>query len=318
MAIFLEYLQKFMAIFVDDFTVYSSKKDHIKCLKMMLKKCREKGVCPPPYKSLFGASKGMLLGHAVSERGIEMAEDKVKAILEAVAPTNANEVVSFLGYVKFYRRFVEKLAEWAAPIYALTKKEVQYRWIEDCQKGFEEIKNIKAQKPILRQPNWQEIFHVHVDASNMALGAILEQPKGDVDFSIYFASRRFSNAEVACTTTKRKALGMVYAVQKFMHYFLEIFFIFYVDHQALLHLINKVIIQGCTLRWMLLLQGFHSKVIHKPGKRHFSADFLSRATPRDKQEPIKDDWPSAELFTIIESEQADLACYMQIGEMPEE
>ena len=100
MAIFLEYLQKFMAIFVDDFTVYSSITDHLSCLKLMMEKCREKRVCLNPYKSLFGANKGVLLGHVVSKKGIEMADDKVKAILEAVAPTNANEIASFLGYVK--------------------------------------------------------------------------------------------------------------------------------------------------------------------------------------------------------------------------
>ena len=173
MAIFAEYLQKFMAIFVDDFTVYSSRADHVKCFCLMLEKCREKRVCLNPSKSLFGASKGMLLGHVVSEKGIEMATDKVKAILEAVAPTNVNEIASFLGYVNFYRRFIEKLAEWASPIYALTKKDAQYIWTEECQKGFEEIKRMIAQKPILRQPKWDEIFHVHVDASILALGAIL-------------------------------------------------------------------------------------------------------------------------------------------------
>ena len=84
----------------------------------MLEKCREKRVCLNPYKSLFGASKGVLLGHVVSEKGIKMADDKVKAILEAVAPTDVNKIASFLGYVNLYRRFVKKLAEWATPIYA--------------------------------------------------------------------------------------------------------------------------------------------------------------------------------------------------------
>ena len=92
MAIFAEYLQNFMAIFVYDFIVYSSIADCLNCLRLMMEKCREKSICLNPYKSLFGASKGVLLGHVVFEKGIEMAEDKVKAILEAVAPTNVNKL----------------------------------------------------------------------------------------------------------------------------------------------------------------------------------------------------------------------------------
>ena len=76
---------------------------------------------------------------------------------------------------------------------------------------------------------------------------------------------------------------MVFAVQKFRHYLLGKFFVFYVDHQALLYLINKMVIQGRTFWWMLLLQEFNFKIIHKPGKKHFGADFLSRATPANDQ-----------------------------------
>ena len=140
MAIFKEYLQKFMVVFVDDFTVYSSISEHLDCLRKMLQRCKEKKVCLNPYKSVFGVYKGVLLGHIVSERGIEMTQDKVKAIKEAVAPANVNEIASFLGFVNFYRRFVEKLVEHAAPMYALTKKEVEFIWSRECQEGFEATK----------------------------------------------------------------------------------------------------------------------------------------------------------------------------------
>ena len=88
-----------------------------------------------PFKCLFEAYRGMVLGHVVSSKGIEMAEDKVKAILEAVPPTNVNEIASFLGYVNFYRRFVDKLAELAVPMDALTKKEVKICLERGLSKG---------------------------------------------------------------------------------------------------------------------------------------------------------------------------------------
>ena len=94
------------------------------------------------------------------------------------------------------------------------------------------MKAIIASEPILRQPNWEIIFHVHVDASGIALGSILAQPDGKMDFPVYFASRRFSKAEQGYSTTEREALGMVFSVQKFRHYLLGKLFHFYVDHQA--------------------------------------------------------------------------------------
>ncbi|MCO5562903.1 hypothetical protein L7F22_016539 [Adiantum nelumboides] len=206
MTIFSEYLQKFMAIFVDNFAVYSSKEKHLEYLRLMFEKCRETSVRLNPYKCLFGAFREVLLGHVVSKNGIEMAQDKIKGIQEALPPTNANETSSFLGYVNFYRRFVIKLVELANPLYVLTKKEATFIWDSKCQEGFENIKEIISKKPILKQPRRDVIFHVHVDASGIALGAILAQPGGEVDFPIYFASRRFSQAEQVYTTTEREAL----------------------------------------------------------------------------------------------------------------
>ena len=71
---------------------------------------------------------------------------------------------------------------------------------------------------------------------------------------------------------------------------------FYVDHQALLRLINKVVIQGQLFRWMLLLQEFDFKIIHMPGKKHFGANFLSKAIQVGMESPRKDDLVDAQLF----------------------
>ena len=107
------------------------------------------------------------------------------------------------------------------------------------------MKTRLATIPILAYPNWDKEFHVHVDASNYAIRATLTLT-GDhgLDHPVYFASRLLSKAEKNYSTMDREALGMVYAVQKFRHYLLATPFIFYVDHQALLNLVNKPIIQG--------------------------------------------------------------------------
>ena len=94
--------------------------------------------------------------------------------------------------------------------------------------------------PILRTPNWDLMFHVHIDASNFVIGCVLAQPREHkLDYAISFASHQLNHVDINCTTTEREGLGMVYAVKKFWHYLLAKKFKFYVDHQALLYLVNK-------------------------------------------------------------------------------
>jgi hypothetical protein len=67
--------------------------------------------------------------------------------------------------------------------------------------------------PILVFPNWSKAFHVHVDASSIALGAVLAQPgEGYIDHPLAFSNRKLSTAEINYTTIEREGLAMVYAL----------------------------------------------------------------------------------------------------------
>ena len=84
------------------------------------------------------------------------------------------------------------------------------------------------------------IFHVHIDASNFEIGFILAQPgEHNMDFPVSYASRQLNSAKKNYTTIEREGLSMVYAIKKFCHFLLANKFIFFVDHQALLYLVNK-------------------------------------------------------------------------------
>jgi hypothetical protein len=99
--------------------------------------------------------------------------------------------------------------------------------------------------PILVFPYWSKEFHVHVDASSIALGEVLAQPgEGDIDDPLNFASRKLSRAEVNYTTTEREGLAMVYALRKFCHYLLGGHFKMFTDHSALKYLVNKPVLGG--------------------------------------------------------------------------
>ena len=97
-----------------------------------------------------------------------------------------------------------------------------------------QIEKKTGRSPILKFPNWSTKFHVHFDASGIAIGAILTQPRDDgMDYPIVYSSQKLNKAERNYSTTEREALGMVFALQKYRHYLLANPFIFYTDYQAL-------------------------------------------------------------------------------------
>jgi hypothetical protein len=119
--------------------------------------------------------------------------------------------------------------------------------------------------PILVFPDWENKFHVHVDASTITLAAILAHPgAGDLDHPTAFASRKLLESENKYNTTEREGLAMVYALQKFRHYLLGKHFKMFTDHSALKYLINKPVLGGIICRWLLLFQEFDFEVIVKP------------------------------------------------------
>ena len=119
-----------------------------------------------------------------------------------------------------------------------------------------------VEAPILKFPNWSTKFHVHIDASGIEIGAILTQPGDDgMDYPIIYSSRKLNKDERNYSTTKREALGMVFALQKYRHYLLDNPFTFYTDHQALKYLVNKPLHHGRICHWLLLFQEFEFEVV---------------------------------------------------------
>jgi hypothetical protein len=98
----------------------------------------------------------------------------------------------------------------------LVKKYEGFHWNSICDKSFDTLKEKLSISPILTFPNWSMEFHVHIDASNIVLGAILMQHReGKIDHPIYFSNRKLSQVERNYAMTEREGLDMVYSLQKF-------------------------------------------------------------------------------------------------------
>lgn len=121
------------------------------------------------------------------------------------------------------------------------------------------IEGENGHAPILVFSDWKKEFHVKVDASCVALGAMLKQAgEGEMDHLIAFASRKLSKPEKNYLTTEGEGLIMVYMLKTFRHYLLGRHFKMYITHSALKYLINKLVLQGkyedgyCCFKNMIL------------------------------------------------------------------
>jgi hypothetical protein len=141
------------------------------------------------------------------------------------------------------------------------------------------LKEKMVTTPILVFPYCEKTFHLHVDASSITLGAILENPgTGELDHPTEFSRKKLSESEQNYNTTEREGLAMVYALQKFRHYLLGKHLKMFTYHSALKYLVNKPVLGGRICRWLLLFQEFHYEVIANPGKLNAGPDHLSRVT----------------------------------------
>src|SRR5450759_4855007 len=292
MDIFRDFLRHFLEVFIDDFAVFSKRDQHLGYLTKTFERCRDTGLKLHPGKCFMGMQSGILLGHVVSRQGLEVDTDKVRAILALVAPTTVREVRGFLGCVGYYRRFIKGYAKLATPLTELLKKEEEFIWTERRQQVFDELKKTLAKAPVLSPPDWNQEFHVTIDASGWCLGAILWQYKGDKrECPVYYASRQMSPAEKKYTTTEREALAVVYACKKFRHYLLGYRIVFHTDHDSLKYLVNKPDLSGRIARWILLLQEFNYEVVVKPEKANSNADYLSRQRGQEAVEDVLAEFP---------------------------
>ncbi|GKB57714.1 reverse transcriptase domain-containing protein [Tanacetum coccineum] len=248
MAIFHDMIEKTMEVFMDDF----SEKSH------------------------FMVKEGIVLGHKISKKGIEVDKAKIDVISKLPHPTTVKGIRSFLGHAGFYRRFIKDFSKISRPMTHLLEKNTPFIFSEDCILAFQTLKKKLTEAPILIAPNWDQPFEIMCDASDYAIGAVLGQRIEKHFRPIHYASKTMTEAESNYTTTEKEMLAVVYAFEKFRSYLIMNKSVVYTDHSALKYLFNKKDAKARLLRWVLLLQEFDFKVIDTKGAENYAADHLSR------------------------------------------
>ncbi|GJT65840.1 reverse transcriptase domain-containing protein [Tanacetum coccineum] len=277
MAIFHDMIEKTMEVFMDDFSVFgNSFSTCLSNLEKMLKRCEDTNLALNWEKSHFMVKEGIVLGHKISKKGIEVDKAKIDVIAKLPHPTTVKGIRSFLGHAGFYRRFIKDFSKISRPMTHLLEKNTPFVFLEECIQAFQTLKKKLTEAPILIAPDWDQPFELMCDASDYAIGAVLGQRIEKHFRSIHYASKTMTEAESNYTTTEKEMLVVVYAFEKFWSYVIMNKSIVYTDHSALKYLFAKKDAKARLLRWVLLLQEFDFKVIDTKGAENYAADHLSR------------------------------------------
>ena len=198
-------------------------------------------------------NQGIILGHVISNKGIEVDKAKVKLISKLPSPTYVKAVRQFLGHVGFYRRFIKDFSKFAKSLCELLLKDTKFIWDERCQKSFEELKLHLTNASIVRAPNWQLPFEVMCDASDFSIGAVLGQRENRKPYVVYYARKTLNEAQRNYNTTEKELLALFYALDKFKSYLVGLFIVIFTNHSTLKYLLTKQYAKARLIRWVLPL-----------------------------------------------------------------
>jgi hypothetical protein len=174
--VFMEELDRFVIVFIDDIFVYSrSAEEHGQHLKVVLKKLRAHQIYAKFSKYEFWLQKVNFLGHILTIEGVDVDPEKVIAVANWKRPTTVIEIWSFLGLVGYYRRFIEGFSKIAKPMTKRLQKDHDFDWTPACERSFCELKRRLTTAPVLVLPDIHKDFTVYCDTSRRGLGCVLMQ-----------------------------------------------------------------------------------------------------------------------------------------------
>ena len=255
MGIFSDMIELILEIFMDDFLVFEdSYEGCLENLRKVLERCQEKNLVLNCEKCHFMVTQGIVLGHIVSKKGIEMDKAKVELISNLPTPKCVKDIRSFLGHAGFYRRFIRDFSAIARPLCNFLAKDVPFAWSQACEDAFDKLKTMLMSPPIMRSPNWALPFEIMCDASDYAIRAVLGQREDKKAFVIYYANKTLDSAQSNHTTMEKEFLAIVFALEKFRSYIVGSSVTIFTDHAALKYLLSKQDTKPRLTRLILLCQ----------------------------------------------------------------
>jgi hypothetical protein len=261
--VFMEYLDKFVVVFIDDILIYSkTEEEHEEHLRCVLQKLREHQLYANFSKCDFWLKEVSFLGHIITNGGISVDPAKVEDVLKWEPPRTVEEIRSFLGLVGYYRRFIEGFFKIVKPLTTLLEKDREFKWTNACQDSFEELKRRLTTAPVLVMPDLQKGFDIYCDASRQGLGCVLMQ-EGHV---IAYASRQLRKHEQNYPTHDLELAAVVHALKIRRHYIMGTKCQIYTYHKGLKYIFTQKNLNLRQRRWLEPIKDYDLDIQYHPGR----------------------------------------------------
>jgi hypothetical protein len=167
---FMEELDKFVVVFIDDILVFSkSRKEHEEHLRIVLQRLHDHQLYAKFSMYEFWLTEVQFLGHMISSEGISVDPSKVREVLDWKPARTVHQVPSIQGLGGYYRRFIPNFSKIGKLIMDLLKKEEKFVWNAECDEAFRTLKKLLTTSPVLAQPDITKSFDVYYDTSGTGL-----------------------------------------------------------------------------------------------------------------------------------------------------
>ena len=274
---------KIALAYLDDIIVYGASLDKtLENLELIFDRLRQANLKLKAKKCQLFATEVNYLGYVITSKGIKTDPKKIEAIKNWHPPVNVRTVRSFLGLVQYYSKFIRNFADVCRPLNNLTRKGVPFLWNADCQKSFDEIKEMMVSAPILAYPKNTGQFILDTDASAYAYGGVLSQMQAnDVTGNleervIAYVSRNFTETERLYCARKRELFAITRLVKHFDVYLRGTSFVVRTDHASLQYIKTLKEMPLHFQRWIMQLEEYSYKIVIRKGALHGNADAMSR------------------------------------------
>ena len=270
----------FVFVYIDDILIASSDVDeHFSHLRQVFSRFVSYGITINPDKCVFGVSSIEFLGHVVDSVGIRPLPDKVKAITDFPFPQSVKSLRRFLGMANYYNRFIPNFSSVLQPLTDLLRGNPKKISVTaEAEKAFSSVKASLAAATSLHHYNPEATLVLKTDASQLAVGAVLQQViHGEVQ-PLEFFSRKLQPAQVRYSTFGRELLAIYLAVKHFRHLLEGRSFSIYTDHKPLVYAFRSVSDRYSPResRQLDFVSQFTSDVRYLEGTDNVVADALSR------------------------------------------
>jgi len=209
-----------VAAFVDDVLIGTETEEgHDELVEEVLRRLEENNLYVKPEKCAWKVQKVNFLGVVMGQGRIEMEEDKVAGVLNWPVPKTVRDVRKFLGLANYYRRFVKDFAKLAQPLNDLTRKEEKWKWGNEQQEAFEQLKMVFTSRPLLAAPDLDKEFRVEADASNFAMGGVLSIKGGDSKWRLVaYISKLLNETERNYEIHDKEILAVIQCLETWRHF----------------------------------------------------------------------------------------------------